>query len=53
MLDRNIRTDYSKLRHFIRIDKMQEEGSSVITKLIDTNEVNGNVIKTSFPRESG
>lgn len=52
MLDRNIRTDYSKLRHFIRIDKMQEEGSSVITKLIDTNEVNGNVIKTSFPAEN-
>lgn len=52
MLDRNIRTDYSKLRHFIRIDKMQEEGSSVITKLIDTNEVNGNVIKNSFPAEN-
>ena len=52
MLDRNIRTDYSKLRHFIRIDKMQEEGCSVITELIDTNEVNGNVIKTSFPAEN-
>ena len=45
MVDRNIRTDYSKLRHFIRIDRMQEEGCSVITKLIDTGEVNGNVIK--------
>ncbi|MFV0584172.1 MAG: AAA family ATPase [Parabacteroides gordonii] len=52
MLDRNIRTDCSKLRHFIRIDKMQEEGSSVIIKLIDTNEVNGNVIKASFPAEN-
>lgn len=52
MLDRNIRTDYSKLRHFIRIDKMQEEGRSVITKLIDTDEVNGNAIKSSFPAET-
>ena len=52
MLDRNIRTDYSKLRHFIRIDKMQEEGRSVITRLIDTGEVNGNVIKDSFPAEN-
>lgn len=52
MLDRNIRTDYSKLRHFIRIDKMQEEGRSVITKLIDTDEVNGNAIKSSFPAEN-
>lgn len=52
MLDRNIRTDYSKLRHFIRIDKMQEEGRSVITKLIDTDEINGNTIKSSFPAEN-
>lgn len=52
MLDRNIRTDYSKLRHFIRIDKMQEEGRSVITRLIDTGEVNGNAIKSSFPAEN-
>lgn len=52
MVDRNIRTDYSKLRHFIRIDRMQEEGCSVITKLIDTGEVNGNVIKDSFPAEN-
>lgn len=52
MLDRNIRTDYSKLRHFISIDKMQEEGRSVITRLIETGEVNGNVIKDSFPAEN-
>ena len=52
MIDRNIRTDYSKLRHFIRIDKMQEEGRSVITQLIDTGEVNGNAIKSSFPAEN-
>ena len=52
MIDRNIRTDYSKLRHFIRIDKMQEEGRSVITQLIDTGEVGGNVIKDSFPAEN-
>lgn len=52
MLDRNIRTDYSKLRHFIRIDKMQEESRSVITKLIDTDEVNGNAIKSGFPAEN-
>lgn len=52
MLDRNIRTDYSKLQHFIRIDKMQEEGRSVITRLIDTDEINGNAIKSSFPAEN-
>ncbi|MCD8270168.1 MAG: ATP-binding protein [Parabacteroides sp.] len=52
MVDRNIRTDYSKLRHFIHIDKMQEEGRSVITQLINTGEVNGNVIKDSFPAEN-
>lgn len=52
MVDRNIRTDYSKLRHFIRIDKMQEEGRSVITKLIETGRINGNVIKDSFPAEN-
>lgn len=52
MLDRNIRTDYSKLRHFIRIDKMQEEGRSVITRLIEKGEINGNTIKDSFPAEN-
>lgn len=52
MLDRNIRTDYSKLRYFIHIDKMQEEGRSVITQLIDTGEISGNMIKDSFPAEN-
>ena len=52
MIDRNIRTDYSKLRHFIRIDRMQEEGRSVVTQLIETGEVNGNAIKSSFPAEN-
>lgn len=52
MVDRNIRTDYSKLRHFIRIDKMQEEGRSVITRLIETGEIIGNTIKDSFPAEN-
>lgn len=52
MIDRNIRTDYSKLRHFIRIDKMQEEGKSIITRLMDTGEMVGNEIKDSFPAEN-
>lgn len=51
MVDRNIRTDYNKLRHFIRIDKMQEEGRSVITELIDKGEISGATIKDSFPAD--
>lgn len=51
MIDRNIRTDYSKLRHFIRIDKMQKEGRSVITELIEQGEISGNIIKDSFPAD--
>lgn len=51
MVDRNIRIDYSKLNYFIRIDKMQEEGRSIITRLLDTGEVSGNMIKNSFTVE--
>lgn len=51
MIDRNIRTDYSKLRHFIRIDRMQKEGCSVITELMEKGEINGNIIKDSFPAD--
>lgn len=52
MIDRNIRTDYSKLRHFIRIDKMQQEGQSVITELMAKGEIKGDNISDSFPAES-
>lgn len=52
MIDRNIRTDYNKLRHFIRIDKMQQEGKSVITELMEKGEIVGGDIKDSFPAES-
>lgn len=51
MVDRNIRTDYNKLRHFIRIDKMQEEGRSVITELMEKGEISGSTIKDSFPAD--
>lgn len=51
MIDRNIRTDYNKLRHFIRIDKMQQEGQSVITQLMEKGEIVGNDIKDSFPAD--
>lgn len=46
-----IRTDYSKLRHFIRIDRMQKEGYSIISELIEKGEINGNIIKDSFPAD--
>lgn len=51
MVDRNIRTDYNKLRHFIRIDRMRKEGCSVITELIEKDEISGSAIKSSFPAE--
>lgn len=52
MIERTIRTNYSKLRHFIRIDKMQMEEQSVIIELMSKGEIKGDNISDSFPAES-
>lgn len=50
MIDNNIRTDYNKLRHLIRIDKTFGLNASIIQEII----ANGSIvaeIKTAFPAE--
>lgn len=44
MMNYDIRDDFSSLSHFIR----EEESCSVIIRLIDTNEINGNTVKNYF-----
>lgn len=50
MIDNNIRTDYNKLRHLIRLDKTFGLNASIIQEII----TNGSIvteIKTAFPAE--
>jgi len=50
MIDNNIRTDYNKLRHLIRLDKSFGLNASIIHDIV----ANGNIvaeIKTAFPAE--
>lgn len=50
MIDNNIRTDYNKLRHLIRLDKTFGLNASIIQDII----ANGSIvaeIKTAFPAE--
>lgn len=50
MIDNNIRTDYNKLRHLIRLDKTFGLNASIIQEII----ANGSIvaeIKTAFPAE--
>lgn len=50
MIDNNIRTDYNKLRHLIRLDKKFGLNASIIQEII----TNGSIvteIKTAFPAE--
>lgn len=50
MIDNNIRTDYNKLRHLIRLDKKFGLNASIIQEII----ANGSIvteIKTAFPAE--
>lgn len=48
MLDSNVRTDYNKLRHLIKVDKSFGKNASVIQEIITLGGTFG-VIKDSFP----
>lgn len=50
MIDTNIRTDYNKLRHLIRIDKRLGANASVIQQIIAEGSIPAR-ITTSFPAE--
>lgn len=48
MIDSNVRTDYNKLRHLIRVDKSFGKNASVIQEVITKGGTFG-IIKDSFP----
>lgn len=48
MIDSNVRTDYNKLRHLIRVDKSFGKNASVIQEIITQGGTFG-VVKDSFP----
>lgn len=50
MIDNNIRTDYNKLRHLIRLDKKMGMNASIIQDIVTNGETIG-TIKTAFPAE--
>lgn len=50
MLDSNIRTDYNKLRHLIRVDKSFGENASVILEVMEKGYTTGRIADT-FPAE--
>lgn len=50
MIDNNIRTDYNKLRHLIRLDKKMGMNTSIIQDIVTNGETIG-TIKTAFPAE--
>lgn len=50
MIDNNIRTDYNKLRHLIRLDKKMGMNASIIQDIVTNGETVG-TIKTAFPAE--
>lgn len=43
MIDKNIRTDYGKLRHLMRIDKGLEGNLSVIREVVETGRITANL----------
>lgn len=51
MVDNNVRTDYNKLRHLIRLDKKLGLNFSVIQEIIEQGQTTG-TIKTAFPAEA-
>ena len=51
MLDANIRTDYNKLRHLIRVDKTFGENASVVQEIVEKGATSG-IIADSFPAEN-
>lgn len=51
MVDNNIRTDYSKLRHLIRVDKTFGANASVIQKIVSEGSIVVDIV-TAFPAEN-
>ena len=51
MVDNNIRTDYSKLRHLIRVDKTFGANASVIQKIVSEGSIVADIV-TAFPAEN-
>lgn len=51
MIDNNIRTDYTKLRHLIRLDKQFGMNASIIQEIIANGSIAAD-IKTAFPAEN-
>ena len=55
LVDRNVKTDYKKLRHFIMLDKkiknIEENNFSTLMKIIETEQIEERIID-SFPVES-
>ncbi len=50
MIDNNIRTDYNKLRHLIRLDKRLGANASIIQEIVNNGETTA-VLKDAFPAE--
>ena len=50
MIDNNIRTDYNKLRHLIRLDKRFGTNASIIQEIVNNGETTA-VIKDAFTAE--
>ncbi|WP_455620656.1 ATP-binding protein [Parabacteroides sp.] len=50
MIDNNIRTDYNKLRHLIRLDKRLGVNASIIQEIVNNGETSA-IIKDAFPAE--
>ncbi len=48
MIDRNIRTDYNKIRHLIRIDRELGANFSIIREIVENGRTTAN-INSSFP----
>lgn len=48
MIDNNIRTDYNKLCHLIRLDKRFGTNASIILEIVNNGETTA-VIKDAFP----
>ena len=50
MLDTNIRTDYNKLRHLLKVDKQFGENASVIKEVVEKGYTTGMLVDT-FPAQ--
>lgn len=51
MIDRNIRTDYNKIRHLIRIDRELGANFSIIREIVETDALRPTSTVASPPTE--